>query len=293
MTPERAPSLLLKGVRRLLQLLLLHSHCAQNSQLQAEQATVTKHNILYTIIGLLLGFIIGFIFANQVNRGPSDGVRQTAAGRQPSGPAQPGAAPTQQTAGEARSGPTEEEIRDAIAKADARAEDLALQRNFGMVLYRYANQTRNAGLLPDVARMLKRAYQADPKDRDLAVSLGNVLFDMGQATDPSYFKEAREYYLKALEMKADDPNVRTDLGLTYYFGQPSDPQRAIAEYRKSLAIDPRHEPTLQNLSAALISVGQTQEAQKMIDQLGALNPQNPALSDLRAQMAQSKNKARE
>jgi tetratricopeptide (TPR) repeat protein len=253
---------------------------------------VTKHNVLYTIIGLLLGFIIGFMFANQVNRGASDAARQ-AAPRQPSAPAQAGASDAQSPGGNAQGGPTEAEIRDAIAKADARPEDVALQKNFGIVLYRYANQTRNAGLLPDVARMLKRAYQADQKDRDLAVALGNVLFDMGQATDPTHFKEARDYYQKALELKADDPNVRTDLGLTYYFGQPSDPQRAIAEYRKSLAIDPRHEPTLQNLSAALITVGQTAEAQKMIDQLSALNPQNPALSDLRAQMAQSRNKAQE
>jgi tetratricopeptide (TPR) repeat protein len=252
---------------------------------------VTKHNVLYTIIGLLLGFIIGFIFANQVNRGPSDSVRQAA--RQPSTPAPPGPNDAPSPGGNAQGGPSQEEIREAITKADARPEDVALQRNFGMVLYRYANQTRNAALLPDVARMLKRAYQADAKDRDLAVTLGNVLFDLGQATDPSYFKEARDYYQKALELKADDANVRTDLGLTYYFGQPSDPQRAIAEYRKSLAIDPRHEPTLQNLSAALITMGQTAEAQKMIDQLSALNPQNPALSDLRAQMAQSRNKAQE
>lgn len=255
---------------------------------------MTKHNVLYTIIGLLLGFIIGFMFANQVNRGASEVARSNSA-RQSSTPApQPGASDAAQNpAGNAQGGPSEAEIRDAIAKADARPEDTALQRNFGIVLYRYANQTRNAALLPDVARMLKRAYQADQKDRDLAVALGNVLFDMGQATDPAYFKEARDYYLKALELKADDANVRTDLGLTYYFGQPSDPQRAIAEYRKSLTIDPRHEATLQNLSAALITVGQTAEAQKMIDQLSALNPQNPALSDLRAQMAQSRNKTQE
>jgi tetratricopeptide (TPR) repeat protein len=258
----------------------------------AEQATVTKHNVLYTIIGLLLGFIIGFIFANQVNRGPSGVVRSDAT-RGPAATTPPGTGEAQNTGGNAAASPTEEEIRDAIAKADARPQDVSLQRNFGMVLYRYANRTRNAGFLPDVARMLKRAYESDPKDRDLTVSLGNVLFDMGQATDPAYFKEAREYYLKALEMKADDANVRTDLGLTYYFGQPSDPQRAIAEYRKSLAVDPRHEPTLQNLSAALITVGRTAEAQKTIEQLSALNPSNPALSDLRAQMAQSKNKAQE
>jgi tetratricopeptide (TPR) repeat protein len=251
---------------------------------------VTKHNLLYSTIGLLLGFIIGFIFANQINRGPLGDAREA---RAPSQGAQAGAGQTRNANSNGPGLPTDAEIRDAIAKADARADDVALQRNFGMVLYRYANQTRNASFLPDVARMLKRAADADPKDRDLAVALGNVLFDIGQATDPSRFAEARVYYSKALEMKADDANVRTDLGLTYYFGQPSDPQRAIAEYRKSLIIDPRHEPTLQNLAAALMAVGKTEEARKTIDQLSALNPSNPALSDLRAQMAQSENRTRE
>ena len=253
---------------------------------------MSKHNLLYSIIGLLLGFIIGFIFANQTNRGPVDSARP-ADERTRSAATQPDAAHPENANASAPNMPTEAEIRDAIAKADARADDVALQRNFGMVLYRYANQTRNASLLPDVARMLKRAYDANPKDRELAVSLGNVLFDIGQATDPARFTEAREYYAKALEIKPDDANVRTDLGLTYYFGQPSDPQRAIAEYRKSLAIDPRHEPTLQNLATALMAVGKIDEAQKTIDQLSSLNPSNPALSDLRAQMAQSRNKTQE
>ena len=253
---------------------------------------MSKHNLLYSIIGLLLGFIIGFTFANQTNRGPVDEARPADERTRSAATQQGTATPGNANAG-APNSPTEAEIRDAIAKADARADDVALQRNFGMVLYRYANQTRNASLLPDVARMLKRAYDANPKDRELAVSLGNVLFDIGQATDPARFAEAREYYAKALEIKPDDANVRTDLGLTYYFGQPSDPQRAIAEYRKSLAIDPRHEPTLQNLATALMAVGKIDEAQKTIDQLSSLNPSNPALSDLRAQMAQSRNKTQE
>ncbi len=94
-------------------------------------------------------------------------------------------------------------------------------------------------------------------------------------------------------MRADDVRVRTALGLTYYFGQPSDPRRAIAEYRKSLAIDPRDEPTLQNLASALISLGHRDEAQQRIDDLAKVNPSNPALPNLRAQLAQSKNAAQE
>lgn len=251
---------------------------------------MNKHNILYAIIGLLLGFIIGFIFANQTNRSAVDNSRSAETRARSSPATAPPETGGQGAAGKTPGSPTEAEIRDAITKADARPEDASLQRSFGMVLYRYANQTQNAGFLPDVARMLKRAFETDPKDRDLLVALGNVYFDMGQASDPKHFIEARDYYLKALEIKPDDVNVRTDLGLTYYFGQPSDTQRAIAEYRKSLALDPRHQPTLQNLATALISAGKTEEAQKIIDQLSGINPSNPALPDLRAQMAQSKNR---
>ena len=252
---------------------------------------MNKHNILYAIIGLLAGFIIGFIFANQTNRSAVDNSRAAETRTRPNTP--PGEGSPQTATGNKPATPTEAEIRDAIIKADARPEDASLQRGFGMVLYRYASQTQNASFLPDVARMLKRAYETNPKDRELLVALGNVYFDMGQASDPVHFAEARQYYLKALEIKSDDVNVRTDLGLTYYFGQPSDPQRAIAEYRKSLALDPRHEPTLQNIATALIAVAKTDEAQKMIDQLSGINPTNPALPNLRAQMEQSKNRSPE
>jgi Flp pilus assembly protein TadD len=140
--------------------------------------------------------------------------------------------------------------------------------------------------------MLKRAHDGDPKDYETMVLLGNALFDVGQNGEPASFGEARAYYLKALDMKPDDVNVRTDLGLTYYFGKPSDPQRAIREYRKSLAIEPRHEMTIQNLAAALIATRNLAEAQQRIDELKSLNPANPALPDLAAQLEQSKTAAK-
>jgi Flp pilus assembly protein TadD len=87
-------------------------------------------------------------------------------------------------------------------------------------------------------------------------------------------------------MNPNDVNVRTDLGLTYYFGEPSDPKSAVREYRKSLAIDPRHEPTLQNLATALVKTGNLKEAEQTIATLRSVNPQNPAIPDLEALLAQ-------
>ena len=251
---------------------------------------MNKNNILFGVIGLFAGLVISFILTNALNGNQRDLMRAT-----PERPVdrRSGANETKETssADDSLASISEEDIREAITKADARADDHALQRNFGLALYQYVTQTRNTRFLPDVARFLKRAYDTDPKDHDLIVQLADVLFSIGQSSDPASFVEARAYYQKALEMKPDDPDVLARLGLTYYFGQPSDPRRAIVEYRKSLAIDPRHEPTLQSLASALISAGNRDEAQKRIDELQNLNPSNQALPNLRAQLAQSRNAA--
>lgn len=258
-----------------------------------------KFRILYAVIGLLAGCIIGFAFANSVNRKESDGLRaevaRLRAGGSGNGAAQQQKPPAAPGADAASAEPTltEAEVREAIATADRKPDDIKLQRNLGLYLYQWASYTRDARYLPDVLRFLKRAYDADPKDHDLMVSLGNVLFDMGQGQDTTAFRQARVYYQKALELKPDDANVRTDLGLTYYFDKPSDPQRAIVEYRKALGVDARHEVALLHLATALIATGDRIEAQQRIDELNAINPSNPALSNLRAQLAQSRNAAGE
>jgi Flp pilus assembly protein TadD len=271
---------------------------------------VLKSNILYGGIGLLAGLLIGFFFANTFHQGnPSQTSTQSQQPQQQrlgsnaaSAPAMPsnqqrgvetGSQPTGTAAAPNSSEPrlTADEIREAIARADAKSDDAALQRNMGMALYRYASQTQDASLLPHAARMLERAHKADPKDYDLIVQLANIFFDVGQTSDPARFGEARKYYLKALEIKPEEASVRTDLGLTYYLGKPSDPQRAIAEYRKSIKLNSRDERTLQSLASALISTGNLGEAEQRIKELQNINPQNPELPNLQAQLAQSRNAA--
>lgn len=252
---------------------------------------MNKGNILFGVVGLFTGLLISFILTNALHSNDREAVVTNVSSSS-------GAPPTSGTeAASPSTAPSEslsdEEIRGAIAKTDARKDEPALQRNFGLALYQYVTQTRDKRYLPDVARFLKRAFDNDPKDHDLIVSLGNVHFDIGQSSDPAGFIEARKYYQKALELKPDDADVRTDLGLTYYFAKPSDPQRAITEYRKALALDPRHERTLQSLASALISTGKQAEAEKRIDELQSVNPSNPSLPNLRAQLAQSRNAAQE
>ena len=64
--------------------------------------------------------------------------------------------------------------------------------------------------------------------------------------------------------------------------------RVIAK-RLSLDKDPRHEMALQNIASALVSTGATREAEQRVAELEQVNPNNNALNNLRAQLAQAKN----
>ncbi len=257
---------------------------------------MNTHKILYALAGLVAGCVIGFLFASSVDRKELEGLRgELARARGNSAGQQTGGSPNNAAAANdpAANMPSEEEMRELIAKAEASAQDAEYQRKVGQGVYMYALGMGKPAFLPEAVRLLKRAHEADPKNYETTVLVGNALFALGQAADASKYDEARVYYNKALAAKPQDTNVQTLLGMTYYFGRPSDPERAIKEYRKSLAAEPRHEMALQSLSSALIATGAIDEAQKRIEELQTVNAANAALSNLRAQLAQAKNAAKE
>jgi tetratricopeptide (TPR) repeat protein len=233
---------------------------------------------------LVIGFGIGFVFANSVNRRETEQLRaelsSSVQNTQRLFPAE-GALAASATPAEV----SNEEMQAAIARADADPRDIFLQRNLGQYLYLYSAQPGGAKILPDAIRLLERAYRNDPDNYDTLVLLGNANFNLAQATDAKRFAEARTFYEKALRVKPRDARVRIDLGLTYLYGDPSDPRRAIAEYERALAIEPRNEAATQNLAAALIGAGEIERAQQTLEQLRQLNPNNPVVSDLKAQLA--------
>lgn len=257
---------------------------------------MNTHKILYALAGLVAGCVIGFFFASSVDRKELEQLRgELARARAGSSPAVPQSGESRNADANAQGAtmPTDEEMRQLIAKADSNQQDAEYQRKVGQGVYMYALGTGKPALLPEAVRLLKRAHEADPKNYETTVLVGNSLFALAQAADPAKYEEARVYYNKALAAKPEDTNVHTLLGMTYYFGQPSDPKRAITEYRRSLAAEPRHEMALQSLASALIATGAIDEAQKRIEELEKVNTSNAALSNLRAQLAQARNAAKE
>jgi tetratricopeptide (TPR) repeat protein len=255
---------------------------------------VNTHKILYALAGLVAGCVIGFFFATSVDRKELETLRgEVARARASAAGRRTGETPNTSANDPATNMPTDAEMRDLIAKADANQQDIEYQRKVGQGVYMYALSTGKPDLLPEAVRLLKRAHEADPANYETTVLVGNSLFALGQAADVSKYNEARVYYNKALAAKPDDTNVHTLLGMTYYFGRPSDPERAIREYRKTLAAAPKHEMALQSLASALIATGAIDEAQKRIEELQTVNSANAALSNLRAQLAQTRNAAKE
>ena len=116
-----------------------------------------------------------------------------------------------------------------------------------------------------------------PRTPTSALKLANFLYDQKQ------YNKAIEWYQRALELDPKNVNARTDLGTAYFYtGRPQD---ALREYDKSLAIDPKHEPTL--LNAIVVNLEGTHDlaaAQKAWDRLHKLNPNHPALAGLKEQI---------
>ncbi len=230
------------------------------------------HGLYFGIIGLLVGFIAGFFYANHYNRASAPSGSLTSMGQLP-----PGHPPI---------GASESEIAQSVERAEAQPQDFEAQMTAATVLYR-------AGRLDQALTYFKRANALRPDDYTALVQLGNVHFDLGehhlqhQDTTQSneHFREASRWYERALAQNPNDVNVRTDYGLTFYKRQPRELDRAIAEYRRALAVDPRHPQALHNLVVALTEKGELEEAEATLKRLEEVAPGAHVLEALRREIA--------
>lgn len=273
----------------------------------SEQSSVNTKIALAIVGGLLVGFVVGFVLANSINKQEDERLRgelaharagggaQNDSGGGDNSPSRTQGSGAQRTSGGGGQLPpvSDAQLKNAVTKADASPSDAETQKTAGQLLYYYALQNGDASLLPDAARILKRAHGLDAKDYKTAVLAGDSYFIISRNSgdDPAALAEARALYGDALKLKPDDVVVRASLGLTYFYAKPPDARRAIREYRQALKTDPRHEMTLQSLALALIDTGDLKEAETRLGELEKINPSNPELPGLRTQLEQKKNAA--
>jgi tetratricopeptide (TPR) repeat protein len=224
-----------------------------------------KESILFGIIGLLAGLIIGFIGANSLNK--NNAPVGTAAAADPNSALPPGHPGLAGAAAQAPGGAIPE-VQAAIEKAKQEPDNFDAQMKAAEMYYRIRR-------FPEAIELLKRAVQLKPADPEALTQLGNAYFDSEN------YPEAEKWYLQSLAKKPDNINVRTDLGLTFLLREPPDYDRAIEEFKRSLAIDPKHVQTLQNLTVAYTKKGDLADAKATLAELGSAEPGNQALSKLR------------
>ena len=240
-----------------------------------------KNTLLFVVIAALAGFIGGFMLANSLNRSEMASIRnqsvQTSApDAKDTGPNTVDLSPT--------------EVRAKIAEADKNPGNFEFQKGLGTGLYQYAAMKNDQGLLNESQRILERANSLNGRDFDVLVALGNTRFDIAFAKkDSTGFQAARELYLKALEIKPADPNVTTDLGLTYFLQDPPAFDKAETELRKVSDTNPKHDRSLQFLVQVYIKQNRLTEAAKSLEKLRNINSKNEAIADLTTQLSTAQN----
>jgi tetratricopeptide (TPR) repeat protein len=181
----------------------------------------------------LIGLIIGFIAANKSLRNNSE-IQQMQTAKAETKPK------TQETPQI-----SDEELSAKIAEADKNPNDIEFQKDLGIALFKFSNMQNDSKYLPDVIRLLKRAEQKNPKDYDVIVVLADAYLSLGKGEKKQdEVKKSREYYQKALQIRPDDVEAITNLGLSYL---PEEKDKAMAEFEKTLKLNPKHERTLEIL----------------------------------------------
>src|SRR5262245_14601444 len=139
----------------------------------------------------------------------------------------------------------------------------------------------------DTARLqqLQDAVKSNPKDFESLVALANIQFDQQS------YEQAADSYRKALELRPDQVNVRTDLGTALFYSKKID--EAIVELRKSLELNPTHPQTLFNLGVALLDGKKDSKgALEAWEKLVATNPDFPQIAIVKQQIEALKEQQR-
>lgn len=209
--------------------------------------------------GLAVGFFAGFYVANTLNREATiaGGSVAPAQNREPS-PQVPGQV----------SAPSLPGIGEALDAAKTRPDDFDAQLGAGEIYLRIEN-------LSVAADYFEKASAIGPKTRPQTIKLANGFFDVKK------YEKAAEFYEKALKEDPNDVAARTDLGITFVQRAEPDYDRAIREFEASLKINPKHEPTLYNIAAAIHKKGDAAAARKHFDKLVEINPQSDLVNRLR------------
>jgi tetratricopeptide (TPR) repeat protein len=229
---------------------------------------MTRENILFSAVGLLLGYVIAFHLVVYVNQSHSEPAAASAA----SGEGLPADHPAD----------TEAERQRLLSAAEAAAKAARENPQDFNAQMKAAEGFYEAGSFEDAIDFMTRANKLRPDDYKTVIRLGTVYSSAGR------FEDAARWYTAALAKKPDDCDARSELALTYFMRRPSQPERAITELRRCLETDPNHIPSLHNLTLMLLETKQYAESETTLARLEKADPTYEQLPRLRDEVQKAR-----
>jgi tetratricopeptide (TPR) repeat protein len=222
---------------------------------------VNKDNLLFTLFGLLLGFVAAWLMFERVAlrqppRLTPDQLAAAAAGQAVPGP---GSAPS------ASAGAPPAGMPGAAPQAQI-----------------------DTSKLDD----LQRRLQQSPQDPDLILAVANESFDIASKAGkaPFVWQQARDHYLQYISLKQPNPDVLSDLGVTYReLGQYDD---ALKTFEQAEKMAPEHWQSKYNQVIVLaFDLKQYDKAQSILADLQKEHPDNADIRQLAEAVARERSAA--
>jgi tetratricopeptide (TPR) repeat protein len=225
---------------------------------------VNKDNLLFTLLGLVLGFIMAWLMYERIAlrqppRLTPDQLAAAAAGQAVPGPGAPSA-----------------------PSASAGAPPAGAQ-----------------GAAPPISQIdttkldeLQSRLQQNPNDPDLILAVANESFDIATKAGkaPFVWQQARDHYLQYIAIKQPNPDVLSDLGVTYReLGQFDE---ALKTFQDAEKMAPDHWQSKYNQVIVLaFDLKQYDRAQSILDVLQKEHPDNQDIQQLAAAVARERSAA--
>jgi cytochrome c-type biogenesis protein CcmH/NrfG len=128
-----------------------------------------------------------------------------------------------------------------------------------------------------MVQQLQNQIKANPNDYGALVQLGNIHYDQRNYAD------AESLYKRALAIRGDDLDVRTDLGTMLFYQNKYD--EAMSELNRVLAKDPNHGQALFNVGVVYLhGKNDPQSALKIWEKLVETNPTFPQIAAVKDQI---------
>src|ERR1041384_5792055 len=193
---------------------------------------MSRENLLFAIIGILLGFIVGFMFASSMSQ--KQAMQQTTASSQ--------AMPADHPPVGAQKAPNPEAMRQEgpapLEKPRNEPKNFDAQIKAAQLYYQIQRYDQSI-------EYLLKANQLKPTDYQTVVTLGLVNMDAG------HYDVAEKWYRAALKMKSDDAIALAGLAATTLEkGDAKAAEDAIAQLEN---VDP-HAEDLPNFKTKLASL---------------------------------------